>query len=665
MVWLGLLGVASLTVVGLAFALLDAFAAPMVALVATAVTVAGRVAAGPPPWAGEGGELALGVAVAVVALTGLGNVWFAGQHHATERDPGVYVETALWLEEEGTLLVDGIEGPFAAHAAAGEPLRTSGLGFFDVGRDDGRLHPQFTHGTAVVLAAAEGLGGARVTSRVPALLTALASLALWFAARPLVGAWGATLAVTISSVSLLSIHHARDTFSEPLATVFVVGAVAVLGAAGKDARLHAVAGAFAGLAFVARIDAVIVVLGLAALVVVRGRGRPQAALVAGAAAGVALGLVDLTQRSELYYEVNRSSILGPVATAAVVAAVGLVRPRFATPSWWTPPRRRVVAVSAGALVIAGVVFALWVRPEIETARQNPVDHVGALQERQGLDVEPDRTYAEESLVWLSWYLGVPAVLAAGFGGAAVVGRTIARGETRWYPLVALTGPITLLYLWRPRIVPDQLWATRRFVPATLPLLAVLAAFAVVLAVRATRRRAEHHPRRGLAVALVGVAAVLAVTVPAAAASAPFADDETLWWPRRDVEDVCPALGDGAAVLIEVDAALGDHLMRSLARSCSVPVATGPVAGLDLATLAEDWQAAGRSLVVVAPPALESPELAERSRHLLRITRPEASVERPPERIERFAQEVAVYAVVGAAPDGEAATGGADGGSVSG
>ena len=87
-------------------------------------------------------------------------------------------------------------------------------------------------------------------------------------------------------------------------------------------------------------------------------------------------------------------------------------------------------------------------------------------------------------------------------------------------VVALVlGPPALLYLWRPSITPDQIWATRRFVPAVLPII-VLAAFGVLCAARGHGPFGFATARRVVAVVL-GVAAI---AYPAARDQQRLADD---------------------------------------------------------------------------------------------------------------------------------------------
>ncbi len=75
-------------------------------------------------------------------------------------------------------------------------------------------------------------------------------------------------------------------------------------------------------------------------------------------------------------------------------------------------RWRLPEVAAGLVAVALIAFLI--RPSVQTAHWNPgagtAGYVGALQKLLGLPVQPTRSYAEDSLYWVIWYIGVPALL---------------------------------------------------------------------------------------------------------------------------------------------------------------------------------------------------------------------------------------------------------------
>ena len=65
-------------------------------------------------------------------------------------------------------------------------------------------------------------------------------------------------------------------------------------------------------------------------------------------------------------------------------------------------------------MLAGLYLAS--RPLWQVVRQDPDDpgarYVAGMQARQGLPVDGGRTYAEQTVAWLSWYVGPVALVVA-------------------------------------------------------------------------------------------------------------------------------------------------------------------------------------------------------------------------------------------------------------
>ena len=158
----------------------------------------------------------------------------------------------------------------------------------------------------------------------------------------------------------------------------------------------------------------------------------------------------------------------------------------------------------GARVVGGAVTVLMLvlasRPLWTTVHRgttDPVDIftnsvVGSFQKSQGLPVDPTRTYAESTINWVSYYLTWPVVLLA-FLGLGLATYYAVRGRGGWAVLLGATLAPSLLYFWKPEIVPDQVWAIRRFEPMTIPAFALAATLAAVwLAKRLARSSASAH-----------------------------------------------------------------------------------------------------------------------------------------------------------------------------
>ena len=118
-------------------------------------------------------------------------------------------------------------------------------------------------------------------------------------------------------------------------------------------------------------------------------------------------------------------------------------------------------------------------------------------------------YLQFSLHWVFWYAGVPAVLLAALGAAALT-RTCLRGGMR---LGAAAQRVRLDHRHGPvpaGIVPHQPWASRRLVPGVLPGLILLAIWGASWLI-AWARRHDYGPVASGAIPLCAAALV----VPAA------------------------------------------------------------------------------------------------------------------------------------------------------
>ncbi len=177
---------------------------------------------------------------------------------------------------------------------------------------------------------------------------------------------------------------------------------------------------------------------------------------------------------------------------------------------------------AGAVLTVAALIAFAVRPYFQTVRGHAsaavLGYVGLLQRAEHLPLDPTRQYAEDTLYWAVWYVGVPAVLLGGFGAALLVRRCLralltwqdpAGAWRNWALPMSVICAGSAAVLGYPAIVPDQPWAARRLVPVVIPGLIICALWAAAwLAGRARERGA-----RAVTAGVVGLFCVAALAVP--------------------------------------------------------------------------------------------------------------------------------------------------------
>lgn len=553
-----------------------------------------------PPRAPAAGASVAATLVAVVGTAG----WTAVQLHSTgeyvtvDRDPAVYALTALWLVDNPSVAVPMTE---AAQAAADVPgARTVGLGF---GQSSDPLHPEFVHTVPAMAAVAGWLGGTDTLLRAPVVLGAAALLGVYSLGRRLLGDWWALLPPAALAVAMPLVAFSRSIYSEPLTLAVVAAGAALLvglldGTAPRPGRTAVLAGLYLGAAGLARIDGALFVAGglaaVAAWVVLAGPRREDARSVlrgvaAPAVALVGLGMTDMAVNSGNY--LARHGVQAGLAVGAMVAAALLgwlalgAAPRIR--AWLAPRRQRVAA--AGAALVALVTIGLLSRPLWLESRTFANDEqmtrdIAQRQAEEGLALDGTRSYDELTLEWAAWYHGWLAV-GLGLLGIVVLTYQALAGRRPGVLAVLLTlGAPALLYVVRPSITPDHVWAMRRLVTAVVPLL--LVAGTALLA------RLARSSRLGL---LAGVGAALVVLGWPLAGWSGLVQVRDRVGQVDEAEAACAHAGDGRVVL--ANGAPGVDYLPTVRVVCDAQVvALSPTTQESLAQLRRAWGGGPLALV---------------------------------------------------------------------
>ncbi|GGB84554.1 hypothetical protein N798_11190 [Knoellia flava TL1] len=592
------------------------------------------VAAGASGWWAHGipaRSLPVWTAALLVAVCAGAGIWTAATHSEQvlpRRDSASYLQTAISMAETHRRVVPvdpaDVGGP---EVLALDGVTLSSPAFYEVDSWQGpSVQPQFVIGPGAVWSLGVWLGGPTGAMLLPALASAIGLLGMGLLlARCGAPRWSP---VAAAGVALLFpvLHTARSTYSEPLAMVTLGGGLLALtvashrSARGEAGRAALLAGVLIGGTAFVRIDGLretILLVPVAALALAQGHRWMRTTLL-GAAVSTALAVLSALWLSNEYLGTIAASLV-PLVALGVLMGSGT-----AALLWW---QRRGGAVPQAisrrlpdALGLAVVLVGLFLasRPLWQTVRQSPDDPgsrvVAGLQLRQGLAVDGGRTYAEQTVAWLSWWVGVPALVIA-LAALAWSVRTAATCWTRGERLPSWTGALliaagsTVLTLWRPGITPDHPWAERRLLIA-LPFVVVLCVAAAAYAVRHLSRRAPVL----LAVA-AGVALLLATLVPTAAATWPHRSERVELGELAAVDGVCRQIGPDDVVLA-VDSRAANEWPQVVRGQCGRPaLSTTNALRRDPVRLAETvttiqraLEPSGRRLVLLAadsPEALET------------------------------------------------------------
>jgi hypothetical protein len=367
-------------------------------------------------------------------------------------------------------------------------------------------------------------------------------------------------------------------------------------------------------------------------------------LVAGAACGLAGCFVlagPLMGALMPQLGVTGLAAAGFVVVTLAGATVGLadpvrqraVRLLARPPLQWLP--------EAGAVMVVAVAIALLIRPYVQTVRGGASPYVAALQRLTGLPVDPGRLYAEDSLYWVIWYLGAPALLL-GVAGLALLTRRCLRALITWHdptgmarvwalPLMII-GWGALTMLWRPGTVPDQPWASRRLVPVLLPGLIVAAVWvAAWLAVRARERGASTAAVAAAVACFVaalvvpsamttfGIAMKQAIPGGSARATSGLAFQRTSAGELAAVRALCGAIpGSSSVVLLDSTAAEFTQVIRGM---CGVPAAAAAAGAtrVQVEAVTGGITRAGRHPVLLATNPSELTAYGTQPRKVLDLT----------------------------------------------
>jgi hypothetical protein len=525
----------------------------------------------------------------LLVLVAVGSAAWAGATHSEQvlprRDSGSYLQSAVDLAARHSRPVD----LSAASVGGPDVLRIDGVtlaspAFYSTGTPEHpQVQAQFPVGPSAWYSVAWWVGGATAAFWAPALLWGLTERGGGLLASLATGPRWGPLAALGTALLFPLLHVARSTYSEPLALPVLAAALVALVQGTRSAQLAdiaparaagIVAGVLVGGGVLLRVDALretILLLVVAALAMAQRQAHGRALAVSGlASALLALGVTWLT--SSQYLGSIAGSLLPLAAMGIVVGVAGAVVVVGTRRGWSLGPLVQgwLPRAMATLIVVAGLLLAS--RPLWQTVRQSaddPGSHVVAgLQARQGLPVDGGRTYAEHSVVWMSWWVG-PVALAVALVAAAVLAHRAATAWVDEQELPAWTGPAivavgsTLLTLYRPGITPDHPWADRRLVIALPTVVLLVVATAAVLTRWSTRRLPY------AALVAISVLVTAALLVPTALATWPHADERVEAGELTAVQQVCAAFRPGDVALM-VDSRAANEWPQVLRGFCGVP-----------------------------------------------------------------------------------------------
>lgn len=439
---------------------------------------------------------------------------FTYQHVRTDRDPATYNVTAVWLTEHNNL---HIPVPASYQSLNLPDLTPTSLGFLASPDNPDELSAQGSHLLPALLGLAGRIVGVAAMLHLNVLFGAAALLALYGFGRTIMKPGWAALATVTLSFSLPMLYFSRDTYTEPLTLMCIFGGLSLLHYAVKgrsETGLWFLAGILFGTAVLARIDGYLPIIGVLLFSITwlayakpaerRGLMKGVLLLLLGLLLTSLLAWQDLTHLSEVYYQGQRPRILEELWGIAALVPLGLLA-IFC--SWRTPLLRWLDTTTRRwrepflRVVIPTIFLVLLSRP---------LWYVG-------YKADHTRTFSEQTMNWVWWYLGPVAFVVGVVGLTAAIVRVVRGKERSLLAFLWIFATSAALYVIYPNITGDQPWATRRFLPVILPGFALLAMLgcAWLAAQRRWRRRNITFNLRTVAaiIATLGVVGPLFVSYP--------------------------------------------------------------------------------------------------------------------------------------------------------
>ena len=549
-----------------------------------------------------------GVAIGIVSIWALLNLRYSAENLFAQRDSATYELTARWLVDHQSLPIHTQPDLF------GSPFGSDGTSAGFQRQTDTTVFAQGNHLLPVLLATVGSVFGTTAMLKANVVLAGVALLAFFAIARRVAGADFALVGLLAFAVSMPMIYVSRDTFTEPLALLFLMGGMALLYRAVGTGRIldFAAAGFVTSMAAVVRIDAYAALLSLLVVAAIllaiapphrrRETAWQSAALIGSAVPMVVVGYLDVSWLSPGYYHNQRSQIIPIAAAAIILAVVGAVTVVIAW-SWQAPIKARIGTLAgrlllsrvAGATVIVAFLVLLS-RPWWMTARgefDNLILRVA--QQAQGLPVDGTRLYTEYTVDWQAMYFGWPTIILAVLGYVLLLNQLIRRSDHRLLGFLVMALSLSALYLWAPFITPDQVWAMRRYVPVVVPGLIV----AAMAALRATWTWGITSIAGRVVVRAGVIVAVAAALVLPWLVTRPVSDLREEAPQAAQVHALCAAVPPDGAVLV-VDESLRWGYLQTIRSYCEVPtLALVGASPRQVGDAARAVSAHGRTLYVVA------------------------------------------------------------------
>lgn len=436
------------------------------------------------------------LAVVGILVWALINMYYSSQNIYSYRDPGVYGITAAWVQRNDTLNIPRSDVYGDQIEDSKINLKTSSAGFGGSLVEKDTLYAQGQHLFPSLLGVTGRFIGDNWMYRLNAVFGGIALLSVYAVARLFVKPRWAFVSIIIFGATLPLIYFSRDTYSEPLAAAITFGALALLWAAekSKDLKIWLISGITAGGIVLSRVDGYLTIAAIVLYFIIRlgtvdARDRLNKTKCVltygiGALSVGLLGYFDLTRLSSGYYVGLNHKVQHEIFIIFLLIVLGALGVAIT----WNTKIIKFIDVHSRKwrskaiiffVIFIGLFFAsrpLWLQVQ-RTGLSKPSEVIMQFQKNAGQEINGKRNYYEQSFNWVIWYIG-PAMAGFGVIGMSVIASKVLKDRKyiKYLPTLLVVATTAVVYLYRPSIDPDQIWASRRFLPVVMPGLIIFSIF---------------------------------------------------------------------------------------------------------------------------------------------------------------------------------------------
>lgn len=433
------------------------------------------------------------IAIFVAALLLVTIIYFQPtQYYFGGRDPGIYVNAGACIGKWESLkrhdeLIDEVKVNYPG-VFADENIKYAGMYLEEEG-GMAYTNPQFYHAYSMWLGIGYKLFGADKFLYITPIFALISLLIIFSCVKELFNFKIGAITVGLLSINISQIWYGRGPYSEILSQLVLWFSIYLITKAykTKDTMLGGVAGLSLVAALLIRLDNIVVFIPLVifyVLVFVWNKEEIERWMLdsvftmAGAGAIFLLYVYTFGREYTRFQLITDNSlipanmglrqlfVLGAVGAVVAVLVVYILRNLISKIVEFIADRKDILIKIFSVVVVVAFVYMYFIRPKTTSPHMHVFGTV--------------RTYREESLIRLGWYVSQAGIWIGLVGFLLFINKRMEDYHLFFMLLVLLNFTV---FLYDPKIYPDHFWAVRRFVPFIIPAYMVFIAYLIYISGR--------------------------------------------------------------------------------------------------------------------------------------------------------------------------------------